>query len=215
MQDFKYFTYGYSTDLKNSIYGFYQPVLNCFLIVFPDYTTVGPRLAAILSSRYLLQPIRIDTADNYAHNLIDNEVCEYWAISNQNDIPTRSIVNNLTILHADRLIPTVPVTELIQIGKEKQWAQFCLFWLRFIELECQFLVSGMWIDDQLGNLDIFDVFEPLLPLNYKQFVAKTMELLYLGQDLEKTEQEIINIINTDTDDSLKFRLKRFLQGYNG
>ena len=213
MQDFKYFTYGYSPDLKNPIYGFYQPVLNCFLIVFPDYNAVGPQLAAILSSRYLLQPVQIDTADNYTHNIIDNEICERWTISNQNDISTRSIMTGLTVISADRLIPAVTVIELIQIKKEKQWAQFCLFWLRFIKLECQFSAAGMWIDNQLGDLDIFDVFEPLLPFNYKQFITKTMQLLYLGQDLEKTEQAIIDIINTD--DSLKLRLKRFSEGYNG
>ena len=197
MQDFKYFTYGYSPDLTNLIYGFYQPVLNCFLIVFPDYDVVGPQLAAILSSRYLLQPVQIDTADNYTHNIIDNKICENWAISNQNDVTTRSLITGLTVIQADRLIPATAVTESIQIKKEKQWAQFCLFWLRFIKLECQFSAAGMWIDDQLGDLDIFDVFEPLFPSNYKQFITKTMQLLYLGQDLQKTEQAIVDIINTD------------------
>ena len=212
MQDFKNFTYGYSPDSRNPIYGLYQPVLNCFLIVFPDYDAVGPQLAAILSSRYLLQPVQIDTANNYTHNIIDNEVCENWTISNQNDIPTRSIMTRLTVIPANRLTPVVTVTESIQINKEKQWAQFCLFWLRFIESECRISATGMWIDDYLGNLDIFNVFEPLLPSNYKQFITKTMQLLYLGQDLQKTEQAIIDIINTD--DSLTFRLKRFLEGYN-
>jgi hypothetical protein len=212
MQDFKYFTYGYSPDLKNTIYGLYQPVLNCFLIVFPDYDVVGPQLAAILSSRYLLQPIRIDTADNYAHNVIDNEVCECWTISNLNDIPTRTIITKLTVVPADRLIPVTKVPELIQIKKEKQWAQFCLFWLRFIKSECQLSVAGIWIDDQLGNLDIFDVFEPLLPSDYRQFISKTIQLLYLGRDIQNTEQAIVDIINTN--DSLKIRLQRFLEGYN-
>jgi hypothetical protein len=212
MQDFKYFTYGYSSDLTNPIYGLYQPVLNCFLIVFPDYDVVGPQLAAVLSARYLLQPIRIDTANNYTHNVIDNEVCEHWTISNLNDVPTRTIIAKLTVVPADRLISAPPVIELIQIEKEKQWAQFCLFWLRFIKSECQLSVAGIWIDDQLGNLDIFDVFEPLLPSDYRQFIAKTIQLLYLGRDIQKIEQAIIDIINTD--DSLKFRFKRFLEGYN-
>lgn len=212
MQDFKYFTYGYSTDLRNPIYGLYQPVLDCFLIVFPDYNSVGLQLAAILSSRYLLQPVQIDTASNYTHNVIDNDICEHWTISNQNDIPARSMIIGLTMVPADRLIPATIVTELIQIKKEKQWAQFCLFWLRFIKSQCQFSAAGMWIDDQIGNLDIFNVFEPLLPVNYKQFIAKTMQLLYLGQDIQKIEQAIIDIINTD--DSLKYKFKRFSEGYN-
>jgi hypothetical protein len=211
MQDFKYFTYGYSTDLRNPIYGLYQPVLDCFLIVFPDYDSVGPQLAAILSSRYLLQPICINTANNYSHNIIDNEVCENWTILNKNDVPTRSIITRLTVISANQLIPASEVT-VTQIKKEKQWAQFCLFWLRFIKSEYYLSAAGMWIDDQIGNLDIFNVFEPLLPVNYKQFIAKTMQLLYLGQDIQKIEQAIIDIINTD--DSLKYKFKRFSEGYN-
>jgi len=213
MQDFKYFTYGYSPNLTNPIYGLYQPVLNCFLIVFPDYDTVGPQLAAILSSRYLLQPVCLTTANNYTYNIIDNEICENWAISNQNDIPTRAIITRLTVIQADRLIPTTAVTELIQIKKEKQWVQFCLFWLRFIKSQCQLPVAGSWIDDQLGNLDIFNMFEPLLPVGYRQFITKTMQLLYLGRDIQKTEQAIIDIIQTD--DSLTLKFERFLKDYNG
>jgi hypothetical protein len=213
MQDFKYFTYGYNPELKNPIYGLYQPVLDCFLIVFPDYNTVvGPQLTAILSSRYLLQPIQLDTANNYTYNIIDNEVCERWTISNPGDIPVRSMIIGVSVIPAVQLMPVTVVTELIQIKKEKQWAQFCLFWLRFINSECHIPAAGMWIDNLIGNLDIFNVFDPLLPANYKQFITKTMQLLYLGQDLEKTEQAILDIINTD--DNLKFKLKRFSEGYN-
>ena len=213
MQDFKYFTYGYNPDLKKPIYGLYQPVLNCFLIVFPDYNTaVGPQLTAILSSRYLLQPIQLDTANNYTYNIIDNEVCERWTISNPGDIPVRSMIIGVPVIPAVQLMPVTVVTELIQIKKEKQWAQFCLFWLRFINSECHIPAAGIWIDNLIGNLDIFNVFDPLLPANYKQFITKTMQLLYLGQDLQKTEQAILDIINTD--DNLKFKLKRFSEGYN-
>jgi hypothetical protein len=122
------------------------------------------------------------------------------------------MITGITVISATRLIPTVPVTASIQIEKEKQWAQFCLFWLRFINSECQPPAAGVWIDNIIGNLDIFNVFDPLLPDNYKQFITKTMQLLYLGQDLQKTEQEIIDIINTN--DHLTFRLKRFLEWYN-
>ena len=97
MQDFKYFTYGYSSDLRNPMYGLYQPVLNCFLIVFPDYDVVGQQLTAILSSRYLLQPIRLDVADNYTRNVIDNKVCENWTISNLYEISPTDIMAGVKI----------------------------------------------------------------------------------------------------------------------
>jgi len=212
MQDFKYFTYGYSSDLRLPLYGLYHPVLNCFLIVLPDYDIVGSQLAAILSSRYLLQPMYLTTASNYTHNIIDNEICEHWTISNFGEIPSRNIINKVTVIPADDLIPVTPPAKLIKIEKEKQWAQFCLFWLRFINSECHLSAAGLWIDDQIGNLDIFNMFEPLLPFDYRQFITKTMQLLYLGRDVQTTEQAIINIINTN--DSLAARLERFFEGYN-
>jgi hypothetical protein len=212
MQDFKYFTYGYSIDSRLPLYGLYHPVLNCFLIVLPDYDSVGLQLAAILSSRYLLQPVYLTSANNYTHNIIDNEVCERWAISNFNEIPASNLITGITVIPANVLIPVATSTKLIKIEKEKQWAQFCLFWLRFIKLECGNLVSGIWIDDQIGDLDIFDVFEPLLPSNHKQFITKTMQLLYLGQDVQRTEQAIIDIINSDH--ILKDRLEIFFKKYN-
>jgi hypothetical protein len=212
MQDFKYFTYGYSPDLRNPIHGLYQPVLNCFLIVFPDYASVGLQLAAILSSRYVLQPVQLDTADNYVHNIIDNEICEHWTISNLNEISPNEIMSGVNVLLANQLLPTTTVTS-IQIEKEKQWAQFCLFWLRFIRSECQFGAAGLWIDNQIGTLDMFDVFEPMLFPNYQEFVTKTISLLYLGQDLEKTEQAILDLVNS-TDECLADRFNKFLEGYN-
>ena len=213
MQDFKYFTYGYSPDLRNSLYGLYQPVLNCFLIVFPDYASVGPQLAAILSSRYVLQPVQLNVADNYVHNIIDNEICEHWTISNLDEILPNKIMIGVNVVLADQLIPVEQSVNSIQIEKEKQWAQFCLFWLRFIRSECQFGAAGLWIDNQIGTLDIFNVFEPLLFPNYQEFVTKTMSLLYLGQDLEKTEQSIMDLVN-NTDDCLADRFNGFLKGYN-
>jgi hypothetical protein len=213
MQDFKYFTYGYSPDSRNPIYGLYQPVLNCFLIVFPDYDSVGPKLTAILSSRYLLQPVRIDVADNYTHNVIDNEICENWTISNLNEIlPNHIITAGIKVIQANQLLPSTHAN-YAQIKKEKQWTQFCLFWLRFIAFDSQHGSAGLWIDHQIGALDIFNVFEPLLSPDYDKFVQKTMSLLYLGQDLAKTEQEIISLVN-NASNGLKDRFNVFLEGYN-
>ena len=212
MQDFKYFSYGYSSDSRHSLYGLYQPVLNCFIIVFPDYASVGPQLAAVLSSRYVLQPLQINTAGNYTHNIIDNEVCDRWTISNLDRISPNEIMTKVSVMFADQLIPVDTSVQLIQIEKEKQWAQFCLFWLRFIRSECQFGATGLWIDNQIGNLDMFDVLEPVLFPSYREFVTKTMSLLYLGLDLEKTEQAILDLLN-NTEDSLVYRFNKFLKEY--
>jgi hypothetical protein len=180
--------------------------------VFPDYASVGPQLAAVLSSRYVLQPLQINTAGNYTHNIIDNEVCDRWTISNLDRISPNEIMTKVSVMFADQLIPVDTSVQLIQIEKEKQWAQFCLFWLRFIRSECQFGATGLWIDNQIGNLDMFDVLEPVLFPSYREFVTKTMSLLYLGLDLEKTEQAILDLLN-NTEDSLVYRFNKFLKEY--
>lgn len=214
MQNFKYFSYGYSPNPKHSvIYGLYQPVLNCFLIVFPDFESIGMQLTALLSSRYLLQPVRIDTADNYYHNIIDNTVCENWTISNFDTISVSDIAAKMHLVLADQLIASTPVDCMpIQIQKEKEWAQFCLFWLRFIQTEISTGASGLWIDNQIGNLDLSGTFEPLIDNHTQLFVKQTMQLLYLGLDPDLTEQHILDLLDQST--WLKYRYEQFLKGYN-
>jgi hypothetical protein len=197
MQDSNYFTYGYPMDARMPIYGLYQPVLNCFLLVLPDYPEIGPRLTAILSSRYLLQPILLNLASNYDHNVIDNEICQDWTFSNAHQVPYRSLMSNFKIIKAELLIPT-KVTVEWNIEQEKQWAQFCLFWLRFIkDLETNG-ICGLWIDQQIGNHSFFDLFGSVIKPEIKQFIDQTIKLLYLGQDLKTTEQKIMDLLNCNS-----------------
>jgi hypothetical protein len=195
MQSFKYFTYGYPRDSQSAVYGLYQPVLNCFLLILPDYFDVGPQLTAILSSRYMLQPIRISCASNYTHNIIDNEVCQNWAISNLHQVPARSLMINFKMIDAEQLIPAT-VSIAWDIEKEKQWAQFCVYWLRYIKLVRKISYCGGWIDEQIGNNPLFNIFDPLAQPDVIEFAEQVTTLLYLGQDLATTEQAIMSLVNS-------------------
>ena len=197
MQDFKYFTYGYPANPQLGIYGLYQPVLNCFLLVLPDYPEVGAKLTAVLSSRYLLQPVFLNQASNYTHNIIDNNVCENWTFSNIHQVPARSLMCNFKTINAEQLIPTT-VTVAWNIKQEKQWVQFCVFWLRFIRDLENSGICGLWIDQELGNNSFFEMFGPVIPPEIKIFIDQTVKLLYLGQDLETTEQQIMNLLNSNS-----------------
>ena len=197
VQNFKYFTYGYPLDTRMGIYGLYQPVLDCFLLVLPDYMDLGPRLTAILSSRYLLQPVFLSLASNYVHNIIDNEVCENWTFSNIHQVPARSLMSNFKTINAEQLVPTTVSVDW-DIKQEKQWAQFCLFWLRFIVNLENNGICGLWIDQAIGNNSFFEQFGPVIQPEFKAFIDQTIKLLYLGQDLESTEQKIMNLLNSNS-----------------
>jgi hypothetical protein len=211
MQSFKYFTYGYPADPRMQIYGLYQPVLNCFLLVLPDYIDIIPRLATILSSRYLLQPVLLNLASNYTHNIIDNEICHDWTFSNVHQVPTRSLMTKFEIINAEQLIPTV-VTVDWDIAKEKQWCQFCLFWLKFIRQLENEKFSGLWMDQQLGDNSFFEMFGPVNSPEIRRFVDQVIKLLYLGLDLESTEQAIMDLI--DTDSFLQYTLIKHYESTN-
>jgi len=198
MQSFKYFTYGYPENSQSAVYGLYQPVLNCFLLILPDYFDVGPQLTAILSSRYMLQPIRISCASNYEHNIIDNEICQNWTISNLHQVTARSLMVDCKMINAEQLIPTTVSVDW-DIEKEKQWMQFCVFWLRYIKSIEKPGYCGGWIDEQIGNNSLFSVFDPLAKPEVREFAEQVTKLLYLGQDLTTTEQIIMSLLNGRND----------------
>jgi hypothetical protein len=186
----KYFTHGYPEDPRMPIYALYQPVLDCFLVILPDYVTIGQLLAAVLSSRYLLQPVYLNLAENYVQNIIDNEVCHNWTFSNSDRVPTRSLMIDFKLINAERLILCDTIHSL-DIEKEKQWVQFCAFWLRFITSTVKF---GWWIDLQIGRNSLFGMFESLADPKLQEFSDQVVKLLYLGRDIAVTEQAILTLL---------------------
>ena len=205
MQDFKYFTH------SPADYALYQPVLGTFLIVMPESDHVMTRLAAVLSSRYLLQPVCIGVAENFTPTLIDNNVCEQWTLSNTQDLNARDILGQFTVIPVEQLVHTKPVINW-DIDQEKRWAMMCLFWLRFINSLGDWQHrSGHWIEQVLKDALDLSPLGPATVSDLQQFEQKTLQLLYRGQDLESTDQQIIELVNNNK--FLHHRWTNFSQGY--
>jgi hypothetical protein len=85
MQNKDFFFYGsadlpkYSEECKPVQYGLYSPALDCFVITHNNKDILR-QLALLFSSRYNLILCRLDLADNFAMNLIDNMVCLDWTL---------------------------------------------------------------------------------------------------------------------------------------
>jgi hypothetical protein len=146
----------------------------------------------------MLQPIRISCASNYEHNIIDNEICQNWTISNLHQVTARSLMVDCKMINAEQLIPTTVSVDW-DIEKEKQWMQFCVFWLRYIKSIEKPGYCGGWIDEQIGNNSLFSVFDPLAKPEVREFAEQVTKLLYLGQDLTTTEQIIMSLLNGRND----------------
>ena len=85
MQNKDFFFYGsadlpkYAEEYKLVQYGLYSPALDCFVITHNNKDILR-RLSLLFSSRYNLILCRLDLADNFAINLIDNMVCLDWTL---------------------------------------------------------------------------------------------------------------------------------------
>ena len=223
MQDFKYFTYGYPPE-SNPSYALYHPVLGVFLIVLPTAGPVMIELMAILSSKYLLQPVCVSTAENFIHNIIDNIVCEQWTLSNTQDLDSMGLLTHAgtKIISAKKLKSATPTVHW-DIDREKRWAMMCWFWLNFLDYFRRWPPqTGSWIESALKDtLEITElgmandpdqqqmqyltvsinqnlqIDETNLLQTVKQFSQKTRHLLYLGKYLEQTDQEILALVNNN------------------
>jgi len=107
-----WFIYGLPVDPEAPIYGLYEGMTETFFLVHHD-REVLKEVALLFSSRYVLHICRLDVAENYEQNIIDNSVCGNWTISNTKDVP----ITRLPVF--DRLIH---VKQLIELpGRELPW----------------------------------------------------------------------------------------------
>lgn len=63
-------------------YGLLCPITDQFLFISGD-KLVATQLCLLLSSKIHLVPIRIDTAENYKFDLIDNSCCYFWTLEDK------------------------------------------------------------------------------------------------------------------------------------
>ena len=175
----------------------YEPASKRFLFTSDDQSIDKLQQIRILcSSRYNLFICDISTADNYAPNLVDNECCENWSMS--------GIVNDTTVLAS----PTFEINKLIPSGsteipdsvikEQKIWIQFVNHWLDYVNP----MKINQWkfIDSFIEKM--FDIksndAEGYNFVVEKHELVKQIELaLYLGTDIESTENKIIQLINNN------------------
>jgi hypothetical protein len=94
MTECPYFFYGAAIDNPGQYcqYGLYNPVLDCFVLVHSDLSMLR-LLLKLFSSRYYLILCRLDLAQNFDKNLLDNSVCINWTVENSDQFLFTKIQN--------------------------------------------------------------------------------------------------------------------------
>ena len=194
IQNFKYFTYGYPFTPDLPVYGLYQPVLDRFLAITPYYN-VAKTLVLTASSRYQLCVCRIDCAENFTYNIIDNESCESWTMSNKSECPIGYHLSDYEYVPVVQLVPNLTVPEW-DIDKEKQWLLMSMFWIGLFEY-----IRSVHYDYSNSDL-MLNQFLLLDQSDLKYWDPTTektvLSLLYHGRDFDTTEQKITELYNSDT-----------------
>lgn len=193
IQNFKYFSYGYPFTPDLPVYGLYQPVLDKFLAITPYYN-VAKTVVLTASSRYQLCVCRIDCADNFDYNIIDNEICELWTLSNKSECPIGNHLADYTYVPVASLIPNTNIVDW-NIVQEKHWLLMSMFWIGLFEhirtSQYDYSVADSVLNQFLSlDQDGLTYWDPTTE-------NKILSALYHGTDFEKTDQEINKLFFTD------------------
>jgi hypothetical protein len=189
----KNFHFGYPGD-KIHHWALYEPASKRFLFT-SDVQSIDKlqQIRLLCSSRYNLFLCDISTADNYAPNIIDNECCENWSMIG---IPGDTVALAAPLFEIDALIPSGS-TEIPEsaINEQKLWIQFVNYWVDYVNHlqinQWRFINSFIekMFDIKSGDVLGYDFSET------KTILAKKIELeLYLGTDIESTENKIMQLI---------------------
>jgi hypothetical protein len=192
MTDLKYFDYGFPTHPALPTYGLYQPVLDCFIVVHPSLWVLN-RLRSLLTPRYNTFTVCLNTADNFYPGLIDNSVCENWTFENVNqlniNVPSKIFKNDENI-HATKLVQK---TSIEDIFKEKQWALFCIHWIRILDKDKNY--SGN--DYKVLDNDLKDIVNcqelSYVPEENRELQIEILRLLYQNTEFDSTNEQILKI----------------------
>ena len=194
----KYFHLGYPPDNRMPYYGLYSLYHGCFMLMYYDLAILQ-KIKSLWSSRTAMFIVQVSTADNYEPNLIDNDVCVNWAFSNVNDVDAMSSNNNRTYypILADSLVYMETNEE--NVDQDTFLLQNILYWLTVLEFfEKDFKYQYTIIDQHINNFFETDASYKTTDSYYKTY-KQILKILYLENDIEKINQNIIKIIKTNTD----------------
>lgn len=191
----KYFDYGCPASPNGHHYGLYQLAIDRILFTVEELD-LAQQISLIMSSRYNLYLYDLSRAKNYEPNLIDNDCCINWTVSNKDQIQVTHSYS-ISVISADGLESACkPIPDFIDFPLEQAWMQMSLYWLRFIKyLKTE---SYQWYDVERFVKMIS--LETDIPWGYADhvddFEGQINRLLYLGRD-ESVDTEIRDLINGD------------------
>jgi hypothetical protein len=186
IRNFEYFTYGLPEKDSDPVYALYQPVLDRFLIVL-DHCDLAKKLSALLLSRYSTYVCCVSAAGNYVHNIIDNQVCDSWTLSNSTDC---DLLFNSSTITVGQLIPATNTVEW-NVDEEKKWILFCIHWIKFFDLLKTHGFRYYQTDAILANI---------LPKDHLEYYPhelerKVMSILFFDKDVDEAGLKITKLID--------------------
>jgi hypothetical protein len=191
IKNFKYFVYGVPPNQNDPLYALYQPILDRFLIVSHDLNSIKT-LSAILLTRYPTYICCVSSASNYEHNIVDNEVCDSWTFSNNADLNVEYFLSNQDVVQVKNLVPTSNTVSW-DIIKEKEWILFCQHWIEFFNVLKIYIFQYYQIDSILSDILPNDNL-----IYYPHDVERqVLNILFFGNDIEKTQLEIFKTIDAN------------------
>ena len=128
----KYFSSGLPEHPALPHIGLYNPVFDCFLITVSD-ENLAWQLKRLLSSRYGVYPMHLQTAKNYLSVEINNYNCTLWTADNAKSINLLRELFDTPVHICNNLISSESKNISIDIHDEKNWALLCLHWLTKIQ----------------------------------------------------------------------------------
>jgi hypothetical protein len=196
--NFKYYVNGQATTTDVAVYGLYSPISDCFYFVYHDYRVLQ-EARVLLSSKLDLHIVRLDTAENWAANLIDNECCENWSWENKGDlswpkenypVPMMKFTDFHALHNAQQLVPAPHVTP--DIDKYAFWIMLCVHYCIVLTK----LVRNRTYEFDRRLRDLIPHGDLLShDTNQKYLLDQQIRsLLYNGTDMDLVDQEIIKLL---------------------
>jgi len=172
---------------ESNIYGLYEIVSHRFFFVSNGNVTTLKELVKLFSSRCTLKICLLNTAKNYTSELIDNQNCGNWTMSNQQDI----IFTKLPMLDNEQI---VNVNELLVADPELPWNFFAiqnylLFAYRQI-LKVEYILKT----DKNRYQSYSSLPDAPFKNQFDNFKKSVYEILYKELDFEQARLKINHII---------------------
>lgn len=122
---------GYPIKPGYAQYGLFDPGLDRFVHVNSDLQcALDVRILAV--SRFHVEVIQLDTANNYHSNMIDNDVCESWTFVRTAFEDFWGVSHDTPYMAAELRPSPVMESDASTVHEEKTWFQVYWHWVSFV-----------------------------------------------------------------------------------